>query len=174
LSLSITCSALQIRGESKLTLTQRNRKYWLRTTSPNSDTTLPKTAPLGGTQHALQKEDEFIKNRFSRQHSAIFIVDNIVKIPYNTLNNWTVTLSNRAAKRTKKLPTKVKDIFEALLLDLATIGPIQHEWSNYSKLTHDRYHCHLNYSFVAIWEVVDREIRILEITYVGTREGAPY
>jgi hypothetical protein len=37
-----------------------------------------------------------------------------------------------------------------------------------------RYHCHLNYSFVVVWEVVDEKIRILEVTYVGSREDAPY
>jgi mRNA-degrading endonuclease RelE of RelBE toxin-antitoxin system len=95
-------------------------------------------------------------------------------MPYNHFTNWTVTLSNRATKRTKKLPKRVKEIFEALLLDLIKTGPIQYEWPNFSKLTYDRYHCHLNYSFVVIWEVVNEEIRILEVTYVGTREDAPY
>lgn len=46
--------------------------------------------------------------------------------------------------------------------------------SVYSKLTHDRYHCHLNYRFVAVWEVIDDKIQVLEVTYVGSREDAPY
>lgn len=88
--------------------------------------------------------------------------------------NWEVNVSKQATKRAKKLPQKVKNLFEALLLDLIKIGPIQYEWPNYSKLTQGRYHCHLNYSFVAVWEVTDNEIRILEVTYVGSREDAPY
>ena len=88
--------------------------------------------------------------------------------------SWEVNVSNKATKRAKKLPQKVANLFEALLLDLATTGPIQHEWPNYSKLTQGRYHCHLNYSFVAVWVVLDNEIRILEVTYVGSREDAPY
>ncbi len=88
--------------------------------------------------------------------------------------NWTVHISNKAAKRAKKLPPKVRDLFEALLVDLSKIGPIQYEWPNYSKLTHARYHCHLNYGFVAVWEVTNSQIRILEVTYVGSREDAPY
>jgi hypothetical protein len=87
---------------------------------------------------------------------------------------WTVNVSNRAAKRIGKLPSKVQFLFEALLLDLAKSGPVQFEWPNYSKLSHSRYHCHLNYGFVAVWEVVDAKIRIVEVTYVGSREGAPY
>ncbi len=88
--------------------------------------------------------------------------------------DWQVVISRKAAKRSKKLPKKVWELFEALLLDLSKMGPIQHEWPNYSKLTLGRYHCHLNYSFVAVWEVIDNEIKIVEVTYVGSREDAPY
>lgn len=102
------------------------------------------------------------------------MVDNIANMPYIQSVSWKVNVSKKAAKRAKKLPKKVMDLFEVLLLDLAKIGPAQPEWANYSKLTHGRYHCHLNYSFVAVWEVIDNEIRILEVTYVGSREDAPY
>lgn len=88
--------------------------------------------------------------------------------------NWQVNVSKRAAKKAKVLPKKVMHLFEALLLDLTKTGPIQHEWANYSKLTKGRFHCHLNYSYVAVWEVTDQEIRILEVIYVGSREDAPY
>ena len=88
--------------------------------------------------------------------------------------SWTVNVTKRAIKRAKKLPKPVLQLFEALLLDLTKLGPIQSEWPNYSKLTRGRYHCHLNYSFVAVWEVTDNEIRILEVTYAGSREDAPY
>ncbi len=95
-------------------------------------------------------------------------------MPYSVVVSWRVNVSKKAAKRVKKLPKNVLDLFAALLLDLAKIGPIQLEWPNYSKLTQGRYHCHLNYSFVTVWEVVDSEIRVLEVTYVGSREDAPY
>lgn len=87
---------------------------------------------------------------------------------------WQVNVAKKAAKRARKLPTPVLQLFEALLLDLKKIGPVQPEWPNYSKLTHGQYHCHLNYSYVAVWEVTNKEIRILEVTYVGSREDAPY
>lgn len=93
---------------------------------------------------------------------------------YTHSMSWKVNIAKKAAKRAQKLPLNVQALLKALLLDLSKIGPIQHEWANYSKLTHGRYHCHLNYSFVAVWEVTDDEIRILEVTYVGSREGAPY
>ena len=88
--------------------------------------------------------------------------------------SWEVKVSKRAQKGNKKLPKSVRQLFEALLLDLMKTGPIQIEWPNYSKLSHGRYHCHLNYSFVTVWEVIDGAIKILEETYVGSRESAPY
>lgn len=93
---------------------------------------------------------------------------------YSVWVSWTVHVSKKAAKRAKKLPRPISQLFEALLLDLMKTGPIQHEWANYSKLTYGRFHCHLNYSYVAVWEVVNNEIKVLEVTYVGSREDAPY
>ena len=95
-------------------------------------------------------------------------------MPYHLTVSWKVNVSKTAVKHAKKLPKKVRDLFEALLLDLTKLGPNQREWANYSKLGYDRYHCHLNYSFVAVWKVMDNEIQILEVTYVGSREDAPY
>ena len=88
--------------------------------------------------------------------------------------NWTVRVTKKADKNASKLPSNVRVLFKALVIDLETNGPNQHEWPNYSKLTHGRFHCHLNYRYVAVWEVIDNEVRILEITYVGSRENAPY
>jgi mRNA-degrading endonuclease HigB of HigAB toxin-antitoxin module len=37
--------------------------------------------------------------------------------------------------------------------------------------------CHLKKgqpTYVAVWQVIDKEIRIVEIKYVGTHEKAPY
>jgi len=77
-------------------------------------------------------------------------------------------------KQTIGLPKNVLENLEELVLDLVKLGPIQNEWHNFSKLTRERFHCHLNYRYVAIWEILDKEIRIMEVTYVGSREGAPY
>jgi hypothetical protein len=41
----------------------------------------------------------------------------------------------------------------------------------------DIYHCHLNSGkprYVAIWKVVDKHKRYMEIRYVGTHENADY
>lgn len=39
------------------------------------------------------------------------------------------------------------------------------------------YHCHLNKgrpTYVVVWQVKDRLILLVEVTYVGTHENAPY
>ncbi|MGK5088752.1 cytotoxic translational repressor of toxin-antitoxin stability system [Bdellovibrionota bacterium FG-2] len=88
---------------------------------------------------------------------------------------WTVRLTKRAQKQLNQLPENIQRTLYALARELNAMGPVQGSWPNYSKLTgRDRHHCHLNYRFVAVWEVVDREIRLIEVTYVGSRKDAPY
>jgi hypothetical protein len=102
------------------------------------------------------------------------MVDNIAKMPYFGNRILVVRIAKRVQRRVSKLPKPVHQLFEALVLDLMKLGPIQFDWPNYSKLGDDGFHCHLNYRFVVVWVVVNKEIRILEVTYAGSRENAPY
>jgi hypothetical protein len=52
-------------------------------------------------------------------------------------------------------------------------GPIQKSWNNFSPLGNEKYHCHLNYRYVACWNYRQGEKEI-EVYYVGSREKAPY
>lgn len=52
-------------------------------------------------------------------------------------------------------------------------GPVQPDYKNYSKLGKDKFHCHLSYHWVACWQLVDGAY-VVEVYYVGSREGAPY
>jgi mRNA-degrading endonuclease RelE of RelBE toxin-antitoxin system len=94
----------------------------------------------------------------------------------NKMNSkqWTVKVAKRAIKNALKMPPDIQILFRSLVIDLENNGPVQYEWPNYSKLTHERHHCHLNYRFVAVWILTDNEVRILEVTYVGSRKDAPY
>jgi mRNA-degrading endonuclease RelE of RelBE toxin-antitoxin system len=90
---------------------------------------------------------------------------------------WTVTYSRKAAKQRQRLPVKVQAILDALILDIQNNGPVRGNWSNYSKLSGTNHHCHLkkgNPTFVAIWWETNKEIKIVEVTYAGTHEKAPY
>jgi mRNA-degrading endonuclease RelE of RelBE toxin-antitoxin system len=90
---------------------------------------------------------------------------------------WTVTLSKKARKNIRLLPKRVRKTLAYLIRELELTGPIKGNWPNYSKLGRARHHCHLkkgNLTYVAVWEVKDRKIRIVEVVYVGSREKAPY
>ena len=52
-------------------------------------------------------------------------------------------------------------------------GPVQPSFRNYSKLSKNEYHCHLDYHWVACWKC-ENEKYIVEVYYVGSRESAPY
>lgn len=91
--------------------------------------------------------------------------------------NWTVTIHRRATKRIGKLPEAARKSLIALIRAIEIDGPVRGDWPNYSKLGGDRHHCHLKKgspTYVAVWEVRDRKIRLVEITYAGTHEDAPY
>lgn len=50
-------------------------------------------------------------------------------------------------------------------------------WSNYGPLKKDEFHCHLRKgkpTYVACWRVLDKQVKIMEVYYVGTHEDAPY
>ena len=90
---------------------------------------------------------------------------------------WTVTERRSLNKAIRKLPQRVQNALIALKKDLEVNGPIRGDWPNFSALTGSRYHCHLKKghpTYVAIWEIRNKEIRLIEVTYAGTHEKAPY
>ena len=94
---------------------------------------------------------------------------------------WTVGVVGRARKQQVKLPPAIKDALELLLFELRETGPSRANWPNFGRLRRKKneeyYHCHLNRGkprYVAVWRVTDRAIRLMEIRYVGTHEGADY
>jgi hypothetical protein len=90
---------------------------------------------------------------------------------------WQVSLSGKADKGTAKLPRAVRSALAVLISEIELKGPVRGNWPNYSKLTPYRHHCHLKKgkpTYVAVWEASETGIRIVEVTYVGTHEKAPY
>lgn len=90
---------------------------------------------------------------------------------------WIITYSRKAAKLREKMPERVKVMLDALIIDIRATGPVRGDWPNYSKLTGSLHHCHLKKgrpTYVAVWRVEDDEVYLVEITYVGTHEKAPY
>lgn len=86
---------------------------------------------------------------------------------------YEVRIKKKVARGLDKLPADVQKLLFLLMADLQTDGPIQKSWRNFSPLGKDRYHCHLNYRYVACWTCRNNEI-VIEVYYVGSREKAPY
>jgi hypothetical protein len=90
---------------------------------------------------------------------------------------WIVKLTRKAEKQRVKLPEKVNGALLFLLHEIARNGPVRGDWPNYGKLGPKQHHCHIRKgkpTYVAVWEEISGEIRLVEITYVGTHEKAPY
>jgi hypothetical protein len=91
--------------------------------------------------------------------------------------DWTVVFSSKARKQIRKLPGSVQDSLATLVADIQATGPVRGDWPNYSKLSGTEHHCHIKKgrpTYVAVWEEKDRQIRLVEVTYAGTHEKAPY
>ena len=91
---------------------------------------------------------------------------------------WKVEVKKKAHKSFKQLPEIVKNSFLTLLKELILSGPVV-KWCNFGKLKGktNTYHCHIKKgkpTYVAVWEVKDKTIKLMEVTYVGTHEKAPY
>ena len=57
------------------------------------------------------------------------------------------------------------------------LGPEYADWAHYGKLSNGRHHCHIKKgrpTYVAVWEECDGSVNLIEVTYVGTHEKAPY
>lgn len=93
---------------------------------------------------------------------------------------WTVRTTSKASKQVAKLPPFVRRQFALLVKELEDDGPLRANWSHFGKLKGfggDVYHCHIKSgrpTFVVCWEVVSKEIRLLEVFYAGSHEKAPY
>lgn len=90
---------------------------------------------------------------------------------------WTVSFSPKVQKSLRKMPQDIRERLAVLVNDIIYRGPVRGEWQNYSKLGNNVHHCHLKKgkpTYVAIWKVEDDEIKLVEVTYAGTHEKAPY
>ena len=90
---------------------------------------------------------------------------------------WQVIFTSKARKNFKKLPRLIKERTVFLINEIQYIGPIRNNWTNFSKLQNDGYHCHIKKgrpTYVVCWRVIDKKNNIVEVYYVGTHEKAPY
>jgi len=90
---------------------------------------------------------------------------------------WIVRITGKVDKQARKLPRSIVERLFLLMKEIRLSGPVRGNWPNYGKLGDGRHHCHLKKgkpTYVAVWEERDKEIRLIEVTYAGTHEKAPY
>lgn len=92
---------------------------------------------------------------------------------------WTVRFTSKVKKAAGKMPPAIRKALFALAVELRDKGPVQPGKPHFGKLKGqgEICHCHLKAgrpTYVAIWEVRDKTIRLIEVTYVGTHENAPH
>ncbi len=90
---------------------------------------------------------------------------------------WEINTSKRVAKQIVKLPGSARKNLKTLLREIEISGPVRGNWSNYGRLGGNRHHCHIKKgkpTYVAVWAVEDKKIRLVEVLYAGTHEKAPY
>lgn len=90
---------------------------------------------------------------------------------------WNVKANRKVQKQVEKLPRNVKDALNVLLAAIRQEGPTRHEWPNYGRLGENIHHCHLKKghpTYVAVWEVIDKKVKLIEVLYAGTHEKSPY
>jgi mRNA-degrading endonuclease RelE of RelBE toxin-antitoxin system len=79
---------------------------------------------------------------------------------------YKIELTKRSLKQLEKLDENIKIQYIRLFKELK-LNPFL------GKLTKTTYHSHVKYHWVAVWEV-DQNTKTATVTYVGSREGAPY
>ena len=97
-------------------------------------------------------------------------------------NKWTVTFSRDVGKQYNKLMRNgsrpsITDTINFLTIEMRKEGPFRSNWPNYGPLGENEFHCHLKKgkpTYVACWKIIDEDIQLIEVYYVGTHEDAPY
>jgi len=80
---------------------------------------------------------------------------------------WEIRIRKAERKRIEKLPALIQATLITLIREMEIKGPVRGNWPNYKRLRKDRHHCHLKKghpAFVAVWEVRDNEIKLIEVT----------
>lgn len=92
-------------------------------------------------------------------------------------SNWECGFSSSAVKSYQRMPQEIKDVVDTLVNEIQALGPFRSNWPHYGKLKNNEFHCHLTRgrpTYVAVWVIESKAVKLVKITYVGTHENAPY
>ena len=88
-------------------------------------------------------------------------------------------MTQSTARQVRKLPEEIRIRLHFLVQEIKQLGPVRTNRPNYGKIrrTKDCHHCHLKKghpTYVAVWKVKDKKMKIVEVIYAGTHEKADY
>ena len=87
---------------------------------------------------------------------------------------YEVIIKKKIERMVKTMPPQQIINFRDLVNEIRENGPVRSNWLNYGILKGTQtHHCHLAPKWVACWVETEQGIRV-EVTYVGSRESAPY
>lgn len=99
-------------------------------------------------------------------------------IPSTQQTTWTVKQNAKARRGEEDLPEKIKTVSRAAKRSLMMTGKAAgfNNFGPLKQLGNNFYHCHLNTgkpTYVMIWKI-DKQLKTIIVTYIGTHEKAPY
>jgi hypothetical protein len=88
-------------------------------------------------------------------------------------------ITGKARKQAQSLPSEIQRRLRTLTEELRREGPLCPAWPNFGNIMGAKncFHCHLKKghpTYVAVWKVIDDKIKIIEVRYAGSHEGANY
>lgn len=87
---------------------------------------------------------------------------------------YEVVIKRKINRMVRTMPPQQIIKFRDLVNEIKIHGPVRSNWDNYGILKGtNTHHCHLSPKWVACWEETEKGIKV-EVTYVGSRESAPY
>jgi len=87
------------------------------------------------------------------------------------MSAWTVTLTGRAYKQLKKLPSTIQDLADAAIHDIEAAGPKPAGW-DVKKTGDDEYRVRLTYRYRMRYRVTSEKLLEIEVFYAGHRKDA--
>ena len=96
--------------------------------------------------------------------------------------NWVVVYANKAVRQRSRLPKKIQEMLDLLVMEIEKCGPLRSNWPHFGPLKgkglpEHTYHCHIKSgrpTYVSCWFIIDKKLKQVEVFYVGTHENAPY
>jgi hypothetical protein len=86
---------------------------------------------------------------------------------------FAVVIPKKVHRSLERLTEDVQSVCWLLINKLREKRAIRKEWANFSVLGKNTYHCHVKRKYIVCW-AWERKSIVIDVYYVGSREGVPY